>query len=224
MKILRIIGSGKQEIVDSSFDHYLFVNSAVLRSKLEQLVDVVITEGMLATNAELREAKNATGLNAQQSFEMRSAKKNSLRQQNIGTLYVVTNKSEKYIRRRLECLRVTSDCLILIRKCEISKKILRLNLGYIEFNLRYMKLMFWHLIGSFGLVSIPSMYRPSTGATAVIYANTLATYRDYEIQLDGIGDSNNDAFYPDRSGDLVHGEFNNVHHLADQMIMKILTK
>lgn len=222
METLRVIGSGKSQPVLGSYDRCLFVNSAILRVNSNRKVDVIITDGLLATDHELRQAKNASGLNASKSYEMRRAKTDALRRQKIGMLYVISADSELQIRNRLERLGLQFGSLKLVRKSKISRTVVKLCVRSIIPSLPYAKLLLWSVIGSLGVVKIPPRYRPSTGCAAALYASTLIQYSECQIELDGIGGSNKDAFYPDGTCELVHMQFNTVHEKTDQIIFRLL--
>ena len=219
---LTIIGSGGQGIVKNTDGAYLFVNSAVLRSESDKEIDVMITDGMLSTDDELKQAENATGMDADESFEMRSSKRAALVRQKIGTLYVVSQKSRKDISSRLASLKVNYQVLKIVSRQDVSKKMLSLCFEHARFDNEFLQLILWHMMGRFSTRKIPAEYRPSTGGVALLYAYFILRENSWTIKLDGIGNSDTEAFYPDKSGKLIARQFNNVHYLADQTILKAI--
>jgi len=219
--VLTIVGSGEDGLVEvSAGGRYIFVNSAVLRSNGTNLIDAMITDGLLATDDELRVATNATGLDAEQSFEMRSAKRDALSRQKISNLYIVSKKARSVLIRRLEVMKVDYESLQVVSTRDVSNKMLRLCIKHLGFNTVFFQLIFWHLIGRLTQKSIPSKYRPSTGGIAILYAHFLAKGNALNVQLDGIGNSDTVAFYPDKMGEIIQHKFNNIHCFADQIIIK----
>ncbi len=222
--VFTIVGSGDHGLVEMSSNRYLFVNSAVLRANGTKVIDIIITDGLLSTDGELRSAKTATGLNAEQSFEMRIAKRDAFSKQIIGCLYIVSKKPRKDIIKRLEKLEVNFQTMIIVSRQDVSNKILKLCIDNIQTNLVFLKLIFWHVIGRFMTITIPAIYRPSTGGIAILFAHFIAKSDSLRMELDGIGNSEHDAYYPDQTGKLQKQKFNNIHHLADQMIIKASLK
>jgi len=219
---LTIVGSGEQGIVEKTEGHYLFVNSAVLRSESDKVIDLMITDGLLDTDDELTKAENATGMDAYQSFEIRKSKKEALVRQKIGTLYVVSQKPRTEILSRLVCLKVDYQALKIITRQDVSKKMLSLCLQRIRFEKGFLRLIFWHLVGRFTTRRIPAKYRPSTGGVAILYARYITRDNSLTIKLDGIGNSDTEAYYPDKSGKLIARQFNNLHYSADQIILECI--
>ena len=214
--LVTIVGSGKKEKIARIEGTTIFVNSSVIRNTSNNPVDLLISDGLMSYDDELRKAKDAFGMNSSDSFNMRRGKRDSIKKATINNLYIVSDNDLVDIKKRLSTLGITYDFLNIVNRKWISKEILK---GYKLDLLMTKKIwclishMLYLLIGK----SVPSRYKPSTGGIGILLVNSIF---DSKIRLDGIGNNKKTAFYPIDSPDLENAEYNNIHEIVDELILR----
>lgn len=212
-----LIGNGSLNKVCNA-SNVIFCNSAFLRSSEKLNINAVITDGLLQTDEELLYAKSMKGKSTDESFEIRSAKRDALAEYKFSNLIILTNDRNKSM-KQIKRMHVSCDELGILSRRKTSLLILYFLFRYRKFNKRLFSLFSWTILGYITNRKVPVRYRPSTGVIAILYFAMSGRV----ITLDGIG-TGLAAFYPHAKGDLRREVYNNVHQFVDEIVISTLKK
>ncbi|MDA9997918.1 hypothetical protein N9E66_05085 [Gammaproteobacteria bacterium] len=213
---ITIFGSGADDCVNIYNDNDIFINSSCGRlANTGKAINLVITDGLLSLDNQLKNLKPAAGLSKNDSFEMRRNKRLIIQRCNIKNIYVSTELSQKIIKDRLIFFNIKYKKLKIINKKNIylqTIKILFFQRGFVDMKFFFLAMRAL-LLGIIFNKTVSGLYKPSTGIIAA-----LIFYKIYNIKLNGIGNQNKSAFYGKEEG-LEEYKFNNIHEKIDKLIL-----